>query len=62
MKCSCLFWYRPRYGPDYIIPAPFDPRLIRDIPPAVAKAALESGVARMPIVDEDVTKIDYQQD
>ena len=47
---------RPRYGPDYIIPAPFDPRLIRDIPPAVAKAALESGVARMPIVDEDAYK------
>ena len=47
---------RPRYGPDYIIPAPFDPRLIRDIPPAVAKAALESGVARMPIVDGDAYK------
>ena len=47
---------RPRYGPDNIIPAPFDPRLIRDIPPAVAKAALESGVARMPIVDEDAYK------
>jgi len=47
---------RPRYGPDYIIPAPFDPRLIRDIPPAVAKAALESGVARIPIVDEDAYK------
>ena len=47
---------RPRYGPDYIIQAPFDPRLIRDIPPAVAKAALESGVARMPIVDEDAYK------
>ena len=47
---------RARYGPDYIIPAPFDPRLIRDIPPAVAKAALESGVARMPIVDEDAYK------
>ena len=47
---------RPRYGPEYIIPAPFDPRLIRDIPPAVAKAAQESGVARMPIVDEDAYK------
>ena len=47
---------RPRYGPDYIIPAPFDPRLIRDIPPAVAKAAQESGVARVPIVDEDAYK------
>tara|TARA_B100000282_G_C31738159_1_gene494727 strand:- start:196 stop:2469 length:2274 start_codon:yes stop_codon:yes gene_type:complete len=47
---------RPRYGPEYIIPAPFDPRLIRDIPPAVAKAAQESGVARMPIIDEDAYK------
>ena len=37
---------RPRYGPGYIIPAPFDPRLIRDVPSAVAKAAIDSGVAR----------------
>jgi malate dehydrogenase (oxaloacetate-decarboxylating)(NADP+) len=41
------------YGPDYIIPAPFDPRLITHIPPAVAKAAMETGVARKPIVDMD---------
>ena len=47
---------RPRYGPEYIIPAPFDPRLIRDIPPAVARAAQESGVARIPIIDEDAYK------
>ncbi len=40
-----------RYGPDYLIPAPFDPRLIRAVPPAVARAAMESGVARMPIID-----------
>src|SRR5438477_4755861 len=39
------------YGPDYIIPAPFDPRLITHVPPAVAKAAMETGVARKPIVD-----------
>lgn len=44
---------RPRYGPDYIIPAPFDPRLISHIPQAVAKAAMESGVARSPIIDMD---------
>tara|TARA_Y100001936_G_scaffold190350_1_gene189117 strand:- start:1999 stop:4356 length:2358 start_codon:yes stop_codon:yes gene_type:complete len=37
---------RLRYGPDYIIPVPFDPRLISAIPPAVAQAAVESGVAR----------------
>ena len=40
-----------RYGPDYIIPAPFDPRLISAIPPAVAKAAMDSGVARRTIAD-----------
>ena len=44
---------RPRFGRDYIIPAPFDPRLISVIPAAVAKAAMESGVARKPIVDMD---------
>ena len=44
---------RLRYGPDYIIPVPFDPRLIEDVPYAVAKAAMDSGVARKPIIDED---------
>ena len=39
------------YGPNYIIPAPFDPRLITHVPLAVAKAAMETGVARKPIVD-----------
>ena len=42
---------RLRYGPGYIIPTPFDPRLISTIPPAVAKAAADSGVARKPIED-----------
>ena len=42
---------RLRYGPEYIIPVPFDPRLIAAIPPAVAQAAMDSGVARKPIVD-----------
>ena len=42
---------RPRFGRDYIIPAPFDPRLISVIPAAVAKAAMDTGVARRPIVD-----------
>ena len=41
------------YGPDYIIPAPFDPRLITHVPLAVAKAAMDTGVARKPIVDMD---------
>lgn len=39
------------FGRDYIIPKPFDPRLISTIPPAVAKAAMESGVAQEPILD-----------
>ncbi len=42
---------RPRFGREYIIPAPFDPRLISIIPVAVAKAAMDSGVAQKPIVD-----------
>jgi malate dehydrogenase (oxaloacetate-decarboxylating)(NADP+) len=41
----------PRFGPDYIIPRPFDPRLIAKIAPAVARAAMESGVATRPIAD-----------
>jgi malate dehydrogenase (oxaloacetate-decarboxylating)(NADP+) len=41
------------FGPDYIIPKPFDPRLILHIAPAVARAAMESGVARRPITDFD---------
>ena len=39
------------FGRDYIIPTPFDPRLIYVIPPAVAKAGMDTGVARRPIVD-----------
>ena len=42
---------RLAFGKDYIIPKPFDPRLIAVVPPAVAKAAIESGVAKMPIED-----------
>ncbi|GGC80720.1 NADP-dependent malic enzyme [Chelatococcus reniformis] len=47
---------RPRFGRDYIIPVPFDPRLIHTVPPAVAKAAMETGVARRPIVDTTAYK------
>jgi len=39
------------FGPDYIIPAPFDPRLMEIVPAAVAQAAMDSGVARKPIAD-----------
>lgn len=49
---------RLTFGRDYIIPKPFDPRLIGEIPPAVAKAAIESGVAQLEIDDWDA----YQQE
>jgi len=42
-----------KYGPEYLIPAPFDPRLIIAVPKAVAQAAMDSGVARRPIIDMD---------
>ncbi|HEV8027998.1 MAG TPA: NADP-dependent malic enzyme [Stellaceae bacterium] len=44
---------RLQYGPDYIVPTPFDPRLIWAVPSAVAKAAMDSGVARRPIANLD---------
>ncbi|WBU53159.1 NADP-dependent malic enzyme [Paracoccus sp. SCSIO 75233] len=40
-----------QFGRDYIIPTPFDPRLIHVVPPAVAKAGMDTGVARRPIID-----------
>ena len=52
-EVAAAYGTRPKYGPDYIIPVPFDPRLISSIPPAVAKAAMDTGVARKPIVDMD---------
>src|SRR5581483_3667915 len=42
---------RLKFGADYIIPNAFDPRLIARVPPAVAKAAMDSGVARRPLAD-----------
>jgi malate dehydrogenase (oxaloacetate-decarboxylating)(NADP+) len=50
-EVAAAYGIRPKYGPDYIIPVPFDPRLISAIPPAIAKAAMDTGVARKPIVD-----------
>jgi len=49
-----------QFGPDYIIPTPFDPRLIHIIPPAVAKAGMETGVARRPIVDMEAYELDLK--
>jgi malate dehydrogenase (oxaloacetate-decarboxylating)(NADP+) len=52
---------RPHYGKDYIIPSTFDPRLISVIPAAVAKAAMDSGVARKPITDFELYKDQLKQ-
>ena len=52
---------RPHYGKDYIIPSTFDPRLISVIPAAVAKAAMDSGVARKPIIDFELYKDQLKQ-
>jgi malate dehydrogenase (oxaloacetate-decarboxylating)(NADP+) len=48
---------RPRFGANYIIPVPFDPRLLSEIPAAVAQAAMDTGVARRPIEDMAAYKI-----
>ncbi len=47
---------RPSFGPEYIIPVPFDPRLISYIPPFVAQAAMDTGVARKNIEDMEAYK------
>jgi malate dehydrogenase (oxaloacetate-decarboxylating)(NADP+) len=52
-EVAVAYGARPKYGADYIIPVPFDPRLIFFVPPAIAKAAMDTGVARRPIVDMD---------
>jgi len=49
------------FGPEYLIPRPFDPRLIAQVAPAVAKAAMDSGVATRPIADLDAYRDSLQQ-
>ncbi len=49
------------FGPEYLIPRPFDPRLMIRIAPAVAEAAMQSGVATRPITDLDAYKTQLQQ-
>jgi malate dehydrogenase (oxaloacetate-decarboxylating)(NADP+) len=49
------------FGPDYLIPRPFDPRLIVRVAPAVARAAMESGVATRPIADFDAYRTQLEQ-
>ena len=51
----------PLFGPEYIIPKPFDPRLILEIAPAVAQAAMETGVARRPIADFNAYRRDLER-
>ena len=50
-EVAAAYGQRPKFGPDYLIPVPFDPRLISYVPPAIAKAAMDTGVARRPIID-----------
>ncbi|MBX9797253.1 NADP-dependent malic enzyme [Sphingomonas sp.] len=52
-EVAMAYGVRHSFGPDYIIPAPFDPRLMEVVPAAVAKAAMETGVATRPISDFD---------
>ena len=52
---------RLKFGPDYIIPTPFDPRLIWYVPPFVAQAAMDTGVARRPIEDMDAYRASLAQ-
>ena len=51
----------PVFGPDYIIPKPFDPRLILEVAPAVARAGMASGVARRPIADFDAYRSELER-
>ena len=52
---------RLKFGPEYIIPTPFDPRLIWYVPPFIAQAAMDTGVARKPIEDMDGYRADLAQ-
>src|SRR5665213_1403620 len=52
---------RLKFGPEYIIPTPFDPRLIQHVPPFIAQAAMDTGVARKPILDMDAYRVQLAQ-
>ena len=51
----------PAFGPDYLIPTPFDHRLVEVVPMAVAQAAMESGTAQRPIQDMQAYQTRLQQ-
>jgi malate dehydrogenase (oxaloacetate-decarboxylating)(NADP+) len=55
-EVAATYGGRLKFGPEYIIPTPFDPRLMSYVPPAVAKAAMDTGVARKPIEDMEAYK------
>ncbi|RDV03917.1 NADP-dependent malic enzyme [Undibacter mobilis] len=55
-EVAATYGTRLKFGPEYIIPTPFDPRLMSSIPPAVAQAAMDTGVARKPIEDMEAYK------
>ena len=59
-EVAAAYGARPKFGPDYIIPVPFDPRLISHVPPAVAQAAMDTGVARKPIEDMEAYRHSLQ--
>jgi malate dehydrogenase (oxaloacetate-decarboxylating)(NADP+) len=59
-EVTAAYGRKMKFGPDYIIPAPFDPRLITTIPSAVAQAAMDSGVARKPIENMQKYKQELQ--
>ena len=59
-EVAIAYGKQPVFGPEYIIPAPFDPRLIEAIPLAVARAAMKTGVAQRPIIDEEAYRTELR--
>ena len=59
-EVAVAYGKQPVFGPEYIIPAPFDPRLIEAIPLAVARAAMKTDVAQRPIIDEDAYRTELR--
>jgi len=60
-EVAAAYGVQLKFGPQYIIPSPFDPRLISYIPPFVAQAAMDTGVARKPITDMDAYRAQLAQ-
>ena len=59
-EVAAAYGQKYHFGPDYIIPAPFDPRLMEVVSSAVAKAAMDSGVAQKPIEDFDLYRTELK--